>query len=76
MAATFYHAVTGQPVWELTKNKDPIRAILEGEIKPIRQHNSKIPNAFGAIIDKALSRDPKARFPSAVEMKAALEAVF
>ncbi|MBI4025318.1 MAG: hypothetical protein HY360_10090 [Verrucomicrobia bacterium] len=52
------------------------RSFLEGTIKPIRQHNAKISRRFAAIIDQALARDPKARFPSAVEMKAAIETAF
>jgi serine/threonine protein kinase len=72
MAATFYTLVTGQQPRAAYGATDPIEAVLNGEIVPIRERVSEVPSQLAGIIDLALARDPEDRFPSAVEFYRAL----
>jgi hypothetical protein len=51
---------------------DPITLVLQGEIAPLRQVAPGVPEWLAAVVDRALSPAPEARYQSAGEMRAAL----
>lgn len=73
MAATFYHMLTGEVVWPIRRGVDPIKAVLEGTITPIRQVNSDIPKSLAKVFDKALQRSEYDRYDNAGAMLKAMK---
>jgi len=73
VAATFYHMLTGKPVWEPKRGQDIYKLILEGQAVPIRRHERNIPRKVAKIIDNALSRNPAERYEDAGAMLKALK---
>ncbi|MFC1735757.1 serine/threonine-protein kinase [Candidatus Hydrogenedentota bacterium] len=72
IAAVFYHMFTGNPVWDTGNNIDPLKAILEAEIAPIRSRDHRVPAGIAHVIDRALSRNKEDRYPDAGAMLEAL----
>jgi outer membrane protein assembly factor BamB len=67
LGATLHHVLTRQ---------DPrMEAPFSFQERPIRQTNPSVPEAFAAIIMKALAYNATERFPSAQAMKEAIEAL-
>ncbi len=71
----------GVVLWELLARKrlfkrdaEPaiIRAIVDEPIPEVRQVRDDVPQALAAVVERALQREPGARFASAAEMAAAL----
>lgn len=76
IAATFYIMLTGLLPRDFPKGKDPLAVVLDGDVVPIRKRDGTIPKPLAAVIDRALDKNPKARFQDAKEMKEALAKVF
>ncbi len=72
LAAILYEAITGRPPFP----PDDVHALMEhirtGSIRPPRELVPTLPPAIDAIVLRALSRDPEARFPSIATFAAAL----
>ena len=66
-AATFYHMLTGRLLYDF-REKEQNEAILEGNIKPIRELRPDLSPAVADVIGKALSYDPENRYTNAQEM--------
>ena len=71
----------GVVLWELLARKrlfkrdaEPaiIRAIVDEPIPEVRQVRDDVPQALAAVVERALQKEPGARFASAAEMAAAL----
>lgn len=75
MGATLYNMLTGQTPRDFPKGRDPMEVVLRDEVVPIRRRSATIPPKVAEVIDRALANDPKSRYPTAAEMKAALERV-
>jgi eukaryotic-like serine/threonine-protein kinase len=73
MAAAFYHMLTGSFVWNIKRGADPYRAILQGIPEPIRSRDKTIPKPAASVIDRALSREPAARYQDGSQFLAALK---
>jgi len=73
IGATFYHILTGRFPRDFAKGKDPIDVILNSGVIPIRKRDPQIPAKVAEVIDRALSDEPSDRYPTAAEMRAALE---
>lgn len=73
-AATLYHLLTGSLVHDFPQNEPGkmLFLILEGEPVPIRSRRPEIPAGLAAAIHRALSRNPKDRFPDIREFHTAL----
>lgn len=69
-AATFYHMVTGELLYEF-KDRDQTETILDGVIRPIRELRPDLPGRVADVITKALSYAPESRYANAMEMLAA-----
>jgi serine/threonine-protein kinase len=73
-AATLYYLLTCQYIYdEPSGGGDLIRMLLEEPSIPIRNRRPEVPEALGAVIEKCLARDPKARYPDASTMRRALK---
>lgn len=55
------------------KMKDPIEIVLKDKPVPIRNINKDIPEPLAQVVDKALNKNAGNRYPSAREMKQAIE---
>jgi len=67
LGATLHHTLTRSD-----PRLEPPFSFLQ---RPIKQYNPNVPDALAEIIDKAVQFDPKDRWQSAAEMKAALESL-
>ncbi len=72
MGATLYYMLTKEYTRDFRGRKDPIAVILNGSIVPLRERAPHLPPAVSAVIDRAIADDPKARYPTAVELRDAL----
>jgi eukaryotic-like serine/threonine-protein kinase len=73
IAATFYHMLTGYYVWNFRKGVDNFVVILQETPDPIRSLNGSVPIRIASVLDKALSRNPQARYKDGKELLDALK---
>jgi outer membrane protein assembly factor BamB len=67
VGATLHHILT---------RRDPrLEPPFSFSERPVRQSNPKVPSEFEAIVNRALSYDPKDRYPSAGAIKDAIESI-
>ena len=71
-AASLYQLLTGKFPYRFDPKRDPIDIILNETPVPIRDRMPGLSKELAAVIDKALERNPKNRFPHAGEMLAAI----
>ena len=74
LAATFYNMLTGCYPLNFGKSRDPMEVILRDEPAPLRDRDGSIPAPLAAAIDRALSTDPKRRYPNAGEFQGGRQA--
>ena len=72
IAATFYHMLTGEIIWDFTQDREALLVILEDKVKPIRDINRDIPWKLADVIDRSLSTKPGDRYKDAGEMLKAM----
>jgi serine/threonine protein kinase len=72
LAAILYEAITGRPPFPPEDVHALMERIRTGSIRPPRELVPTLPPAIDAIVLRALSRDPEARFPSIVAFASAL----
>jgi tRNA A-37 threonylcarbamoyl transferase component Bud32 len=73
VGATLYVMLTGQCPYDFAEGEEPIRAILEKRIVPIRKRDLKLPEKLMDVVDRAIEAEPEKRFQSALAMKTALK---
>jgi serine/threonine-protein kinase len=74
MAATLYHMITGQKIYDFPANlARQLLMILQDEPVPIKSRLSSIPDDLASVIHKALARNPAERYPDARVMCEALQ---
>src|SRR5439155_4098348 len=73
MGATIYNMLTGQLPYEFSQGGDPIDVILNDDVVPMRKRDKSLPTALADVLDKALAKNVKERYPTAVEMSEALK---
>ena len=73
LAAVFHRALAGRMPRDFG-GRDPIAVVLHDDIPPLQSVEPTVPPAVARVIDRALCRDVRARFPSAPEMLDALDA--
>jgi len=74
LGATLYHLLTGQVPFPGTTHEEIVRGKEAGRYAPVRAANPDVPAAVAAILETALRRDPRSRFPAADDLAAALAA--
>jgi serine/threonine-protein kinase len=67
LGASLYHLLTGR-----VPDPAPLRAVGR-QLTPIRSFNPSVPETLERVIQQALKRDAKDRFPNALAMRQALE---
>jgi hypothetical protein len=70
VAATLYNLLTGRHTHDF--ETDVLCSIVEDPHIPIHSRRPEVPDGLVAIIDRALQKDPSARYRSVVEMRRAL----
>jgi serine/threonine-protein kinase len=68
-----WEALTGERLFSAQNEANALERVLFGAIKGPKAVAANVPDALDAIVLKALSRDPAARFASAAEMARAIE---
>ncbi len=68
MGVTLYELVTGRLPFGGESVPQTLAAILRDAPLPLRVHRPEAPPELQAVIDRALSKDPAGRYPSATEM--------
>jgi eukaryotic-like serine/threonine-protein kinase len=72
-AATLYYLLSCQFIYDqVSEGGDLIRTLLEEPPVPVRKRRADVPEGLAAVLEKCLARDPKDRYPTAVEMRHAL----
>jgi serine/threonine-protein kinase len=72
LGATLYHLLSDQAPFDLRQHKNPPAAILADEPIPLAHWCPWLPAELGRLVQKAMAKDPADRFPTALEMRAAL----
>ncbi len=75
LGCVLYEMLTGRRPFSGDSGASVISAILRDQPAPIRTARPDAPRALQAVIDRALAKDPSARYPSAGHLRADLEAV-
>ncbi len=68
-----YEALTGRRPFRAPNYNALLIAILTATPRPVREIRPDLPPGFGRIIDKAMERDAKDRYQTALEFQAALQ---
>jgi serine/threonine-protein kinase len=75
-AATLYYLLTGHPPHILPAEPDrALATVVSADPLPARAHRPDLPEGLEAILTRALSRDPEARFPDVAAFRAAVAEV-
>ena len=72
LGVVLFQCVTGKSPFQATTLPQLYRKIVIEPTPPLRLLNPSIPVTFEAVVQRALQKDPAARFPDAREMGAAL----
>ncbi|MBK7896961.1 MAG: SUMF1/EgtB/PvdO family nonheme iron enzyme [Anaerolineaceae bacterium] len=75
LGVMLYEMACGRPPYEGQSALTVMMKHVNEPLPDIRLFNSNLPEMFNAVLEKALAKDPKARFGSAVEMAMALRDV-
>lgn len=73
LGATLYELLTGRPPFIGQPVPQLLKAIQAGELVPPREVAPWVPKPLDAIARKAMSRDPKDRYPTALELAAEVD---
>jgi len=74
LAATMYHALTGQVPFDAPSVEDTVWMHVKTRLKPPRKIASDISKDTEGVILRAMNKDPEKRFTSYDELIMALEA--
>jgi serine/threonine protein kinase len=68
-----YEMLTGKKPYEADTPVGLLRALQEGEPEPLERARPDLHPTFAAIIERALAKEPRRRYPTAASMRQALE---
>lgn len=75
-AATLYYLLTGHPPHFLPAEPDrALATVINSDPLPVRSHRADLPEVLEALLARALSRDPAARFPDVAAFRTAVAEV-
>src|SRR5438094_1630968 len=72
LGATLYVLLTGQPPFQGSQVGQTLDKVKRGQFPPPRQQNNNVPHALEAICLKAMAREPKQRYATALDIAADL----
>jgi serine/threonine-protein kinase len=73
MGVVLWEALSGKRLFVGDDEVETLASVLRCAVPPLRRVAPDVPRALARIVDRALDRDPRARFWTALEMKQALE---
>ena len=74
LGVVLYEALTGESLYRRGSEAETMRAIVEGPLPQLADKMEGAPRELEAIIQKALAKHPKERFPTAAAMRDVLRA--
>ncbi|HJL16272.1 MAG TPA: serine/threonine-protein kinase [Sandaracinaceae bacterium LLY-WYZ-13_1] len=75
LGIVLYEALTGEELYDRPTLLDTLSAIVREPTPSLRAERPELPETLEAIVQRALAKDPAARFQSAGELRAALKGV-
>jgi serine/threonine protein kinase len=75
IGAILYELLTGQQAFHGDSRTETLAAIVHAEPTPVPTLNSRVPASLGQIVERCLSKDPLARYPSTRDLDQALRHV-
>ncbi len=73
LGIVLYEALTGKALYDRPTLLETLSAIVREPVPSVRTDRPELPEALDHIVQRALAKDPAARFQSAGEMRAALK---
>ncbi|MFM1870824.1 MAG: Serine/threonine-protein kinase PrkC, partial [Planctomycetota bacterium] len=73
LGATLYHLLTGHPPFDAPTAQGVLKAVLEHDPVPAQHRRRELPTSVCAVLAKAMHRDAKHRYGSALELAEDLE---
>jgi hypothetical protein len=74
LGALLYHVLTGAPPYGGTSGERALELVLDRAPDPVLSREPRLPKELAAIVERAMARDPAARYPDAVALAEDLEA--
>jgi eukaryotic-like serine/threonine-protein kinase len=68
LGAILYQVLCGQPPYDRRRSLEVLAALVDGPPVPIQEKQGGAPKELAAIVNKAMSRQAKERYPSAKEL--------
>jgi serine/threonine protein kinase len=68
-----WEAIAGHRLWDGLQDADVLRSLLAGVIPSLRDVRPDVDPGLAAVVERAMSVDPEARYPTAQAMRDALE---
>lgn len=68
LGAMLYHIIGGAAPYARTRGSSVVAEVIAGPPRPIGETVTGVPPDLAAIADKAMARDPAARYPTAAEL--------
>jgi serine/threonine-protein kinase len=75
VGAVLYHMLSGEPPYGREDQAATLMKLMQGEPPRVRAVAGNIPASLESIIERAMAREPTARYPSAAELCSELVAV-
>jgi tetratricopeptide (TPR) repeat protein len=72
LGAMLYHLFAGRPPYEGRSSRETLDAVIAGPPEPLARRAPGLPADLVALVEKAMARDPAARYPTAKDMAADL----
>jgi hypothetical protein len=72
MGATLYCMLTGKLPRDFPRGQDPVLAILQGRVVPVRERDPSIPEPLARVVDRAVADDGARRYAAGAERHEAL----
>lgn len=73
LGVCLYEALTGLPLYHRKTQYETMRAVIEDPVPSLRTHRPDLSESLDAIVQRALAKDPNARFATAGDLQIALE---
>jgi serine/threonine protein kinase len=70
LGAILYHLLAGEPPYRASKSDEVVRQVQAGPPSAVAEVAVAAPRDLVSIVDKAMARDPTARYPTAREARA------
>ncbi|MGE5185078.1 MAG: serine/threonine-protein kinase, partial [Acidobacteriota bacterium] len=68
LGAILYHVLVGEPPYRASASEDLVRQVRSGPPPRVRELATGTPLDLASVVDKAMARDPEARYASAGEL--------